>query len=182
MFRAFSRVLAVHADLPQGEQVTCLGDLRGAGRTVWRTVALMPGRSIAEAGGNPRPRRPVPGSVMTRVRLFWRDALALLFAVGDRRTPVRARLAALAALAYALSPFDLLPDLTPLLGLGDDLVVVPTILALAARGLPAPVLERARARSAGVQRRLPWLLPVLGGLLLLGAGLLGWALWRAATS
>ncbi|BDP40323.1 hypothetical protein DAETH_02920 [Deinococcus aetherius] len=114
----------------------------------------------------------------SRLRLFWRDALALLFAVGDRRTPGRVRLAALLALAYALSPVDLLPDLTPVLGVGDDLIVVPTILALAARGLPAPVLADARARSLGLQRRLPWVLPVLGGSVLVGMGLLGWALLR----
>ncbi|WP_102127636.1 YkvA family protein [Deinococcus planocerae] len=114
----------------------------------------------------------------SRLRLFWRDALALLFAVGDRRTPGRARLAALLALAYALSPVDLIPDLTPILGVGDDLVVVPTILALAARGLPAPVLTDARRRSMTLQRRLPWLLPLLGVGLLAGMGLLGWALLR----
>lgn len=115
---------------------------------------------------------------MTRLRLFWRDALALLLAAGDRRTPGRARLAALLALTYALVPMDLLPDVLPLVGWGDDLLVVPTILALAARGLPAPVLADARARSAALQRRLPWLLPLLALLALVAAGLLGWALVR----
>lgn len=117
--------------------------------------------------------------MITRLRLFGRDALALLFAVGDRRTPGRARLAALLALAYALSPVDLLPDVVPLLGWGDDLLVVPTILALAARGLPAPVLADARVRSVLLQRRLPWLLPLLGGLALVAAGLLLVGLLRA---
>ncbi len=115
---------------------------------------------------------------MTRLRPVWRDALALLFAVGDRRTPAAARLAALLALAYALSPLDLLPDAVPVLGLGDDLLIVPAILALAARILPAPVLNDARARSAAAQRRLPWLLPALGLGLAAGAGLLGWGLWQ----
>ncbi|GAA5513716.1 hypothetical protein Dcar01_02461 [Deinococcus carri] len=108
---------------------------------------------------------------MARLRLFWRDALALLFAVGDRRTPAGARAAALLALAYALSPVDLLPDVIPLAGWGDDLLVVPTILALAARGLPAPVLADARARSAG-----------LGLLVLVAVGLLGWGLLRAVAA
>lgn len=120
--------------------------------------------------------------MIARLRLFWRDALALLFAVGDRRTPTRARLAALLALAYALSPVDLLPDVVPLAGWGDDLLVVPTILALAARGLPAPVLADARIRSTLLQRRLPWLLPLLGLLALAGAGLLLWGLLHALSS
>ena len=113
-----------------------------------------------------------------RLKPIWRDALALLFAVWDARTPMTARLGALLALAYALSPIDLIPDAVPVLGLGDDLLVVPAILALAARALPAPVLLSARARSTDLQRRLPWLLPALGGTLLLGAGLLVLALWR----
>lgn len=119
---------------------------------------------------------------MARLRLFWRDALALLFAVGDRRTPAGARAAALLALAYALSPVDLLPDVIPLAGWGDDLLVVPTILALAARGLPAPVLADARARSAGLGRRLPWLLPLLGLLVLVAVGLLVWGLLRGVAA
>lgn len=114
--------------------------------------------------------------MITRLRFVWRDVLALLYALTDRRTPDRARWVAALALLYALSPVDLLPDLTPLLGYGDDVVVVPTLLALAARGLPLPVLNSARARSARLQRRLPWLLPALGGVLVLGAALSVWGL------
>ncbi|MPY66645.1 DUF1232 domain-containing protein [Deinococcus sp. SDU3-2] len=116
--------------------------------------------------------------MILRLRRIWRDALTLLLALRDRRTPARARLAALAALAYALSPVDLLPEALPLLGVGDDLVVVPTVLALAARGLPPAVLADARARSGRLARRLPWLLPSLGLLFLAGVVGLGWALLR----
>ncbi|MBZ9713867.1 DUF1232 domain-containing protein [Deinococcus multiflagellatus] len=117
--------------------------------------------------------------MIKRIRAVWRDALALLFALGDRQTPTSARLLALGALAYALLPLDLLPDLTPVLGLADDALVVPGLLALAARTLPAPVYHAAQGRSLALQRRLPWLVPavVLGALGT--AGLLGWALWQA---
>ena len=102
----------------------------------------------------------------------------MLFAVGDRRTPLGARLLALGALAYAVLPIDLLPDMAPLLGVTDDLFVVPVLLALAARQLPAPVHAAAQARSLGVQRRLPWLVPLLALLGLLLVAALGWWLWR----
>ncbi|UQN07214.1 YkvA family protein [Deinococcus sp. QL22] len=128
---------------------------------------------------NSEPPDRVSVGVIARIRPIWRDALALLFSLGDRRTPLPAKAAALVAIIYAVSPLDLLPDLTPLLGFGDDLVIVPTILALAARSLPAPVLLDARARSAGMQRRLPWLLPVLGVALVIGLGLLVWGLVRS---
>ena len=116
--------------------------------------------------------------MIARVRFIWRDALALLYAIRDRRTPGRARGAAALALLYALSSVDLLPDVAPLLGWGDDVVIVPTILALAARSLPVPVLADARARSARLGRRLPWLLPALGTVLVLGVAALVWGLVR----
>ena len=116
--------------------------------------------------------------VLARLRPIWRDALALLYAVRDRRTPDRAKWIAAGALLYALSPVDLLPDGVPLLGLGDDLVIVPALLAFAARGLPAPVLADARLCSARLGRQVPWLLPSLVGLLVLGGVLVLWGVLR----
>ncbi|UBV42280.1 DUF1232 domain-containing protein [Deinococcus taeanensis] len=115
------------------------------------------------------------------MKATWRDALALLFALGDRRTPAGAKLLALLALGYALLPLDLLPDLTPVLGVADDLLIVPTLLALAARTLPAPVLAQAQRRSLSVQRRLPWLVPAAAVTAAALVTLLGWAAWRALT-
>ncbi|OOV14554.1 DUF1232 domain-containing protein [Deinococcus sp. LM3] len=119
--------------------------------------------------------------MIARIRSSWRDSLALLFALGDRRTPAGAKLMAALAVAYALLPLDLLPDLTPVLGLADDVLIVPTLLALAARTLPEPVLTEARGRSLRVQRRLPWLIPTLIAVLLLLMTLGGWLLWRAVS-
>ncbi|GHG07917.1 hypothetical protein GCM10017783_20670 [Deinococcus piscis] len=112
------------------------------------------------------------------MRLVWRDALALLFALRDPRTGLQARAWALVALAYAALPLDLLPDLTPLLGAADDLLIVPALLALATRSLPVPVQREAVARSQGLQRRLPWLVPA--GLILTVVALAGaaWGLLR----
>ncbi len=86
------------------------------------------------------------------------------------------------AVAYALLPLDLLPDLTPVLGLADDVLIVPTLLALAARTLPGPVLTEARGRSLRVQRRLPWLIPAAALMVLTLLSLLGWTIWRALGS
>ena len=57
-------------------------------------------------------------------------------------------------------------------------MLVPALLAYAARGLPAPVLADARARSARLQRQVPWLLPALVALLVVGAVLAVWGLLR----
>ncbi|GAA5502089.1 hypothetical protein Dxin01_01828 [Deinococcus xinjiangensis] len=120
------------------------------------------------------------GDVIARLRPIWKDALPMLFALGDGRTPLPAKLLAGAALAYAVLPLDFLPDVTPVLGLADDVLIVPTLLALAARALPAPVLQDARWRSGKVQQRLPWLIPAVIGAALLGLTLLGWGVWKLA--
>ncbi len=56
----------------------------------------------------------------------------LLYAVAtDPATPLWIRTALYSALAYFISPLDLVPDLTPLLGLSDDMAVMAAALTLA---------------------------------------------------
>lgn len=76
-----------------------------------------------------------------------RQTLALHFAVRDPRTPWFARLIAGAVVAYAISPIDLIPDFIPVLGLLDDIIIVPIGLWLAIRLIPAPVLSDAQVRA-----------------------------------
>lgn len=107
-----------------------------------------------------------------RLRSVWRDALSLLLALGDRRTPASARLISLAALLYLISPIDLLPDSLPFIGYGDDLLIVPALLAFAARSLPGEVLALSRFRADQFAARRRWLVPaILGGVTLLSLGL-----------
>ena len=76
-----------------------------------------------------------------------RDGLTLWFAYRDPDTPWQARLLAVVVVAYALSPIDLIPDFIPVLGLLDDLILLPGLIWLVIRMLPAPVLERSRASA-----------------------------------
>ena len=116
------------------------------------------------------------GAVITKLRLVWKGALNLLFALRDPRTPAQSKLLAAVALAYALMPFDLLPDLTPFLGLADDILLVPALMALAARSLPAPVQADAQRRSRALRKKMPWLLGVGVGLTLLAVVGIIWGL------
>lgn len=70
----------------------------------------------------------------------------------DPRTGRLPRLVVGLVVAYVLSPVDPIPDVIPVLGLLDELVVVPLGLALAVRLLPPAALADARARYAAGER------------------------------
>lgn len=54
----------------------------------------------------------------------------------DERAPWRLKLLLILIVAYVLSPIDLIPDFIPILGLLDELVLLPWALALAYRMVP----------------------------------------------
>ncbi|GAA4252731.1 DUF1232 domain-containing protein [Azospirillum formosense] len=86
-------------------------------------------------------------------RRIKRDVIALYLAARDPRTPWYARVAAAAVAAYALSPIDLIPDVVPVLGYLDDLLIVPLGILLVIRLIPAAVLEEHRTAAARLAAR-----------------------------
>ena len=65
----------------------------------------------------------------------------------DRRVPVRLKLIPAAAVAYLILPFDFVPDILPVLGRIDDLLVILISLALFLGMAPKDiVLEHSRNR------------------------------------
>jgi uncharacterized membrane protein YkvA (DUF1232 family) len=80
-------------------------------------------------------------------RSLKRDTHAVWLAAHDPRTPWYAKALGLAVAAYALSPIDLIPDFIPVLGLLDDLLIVPLGLWLTLKLIPADVLETHRAAA-----------------------------------
>jgi len=91
-------------------------------------------------------------SLAEKGAMMRREALAIGLALKDVRTPLRAKLVGGAALAYLMSPIDLIPDFIPLAGQLDDLLIVPAGLWLARRMIPPQVLAEARARVAAKHR------------------------------
>ena len=65
-------------------------------------------------------------------------------ALADKRTPRRGKFFIGLALVYIVSPLDLIPDWIPVIGLLDDLMVVPILLALARCSIPAVVMADCR--------------------------------------
>ena len=82
-----------------------------------------------------------------------RDAHMLWIAAGDPRTPFLAKLVGGLVAAYALSPIDLIPDFVPVLGIVDELILVPIGLAIAMKLVPKPLMAEFRdAADLAVQR------------------------------
>jgi uncharacterized membrane protein YkvA (DUF1232 family) len=82
-----------------------------------------------------------------------RDGVALYIAARDPRTPWFAKLLALLVAAYALSPIDLIPDAIPVLGLVDEVILLPIAIALIARLIPADVMAESRAAAQRMVER-----------------------------
>jgi uncharacterized membrane protein YkvA (DUF1232 family) len=99
--------------------------------------------------------------------------LALWKLVRHRDTPRAPKLIALFVLAYALSPIDLIPDFIPVIGLLDDMILVPMGIALAVRLTPPHLWQARMAEAEASADKLPRLwwgvaLIVLIWLLLIG--------------
>jgi len=102
-------------------------------------------RGFREGGG--------PLTWRARVAALKREVVALWLAARDPRTPLAAKLLAGAVAGYALSPIDLIPDFIPVLGLLDDLVILPVGIWLALRLVPPEVLHQCRLRAAELAER-----------------------------
>jgi uncharacterized membrane protein YkvA (DUF1232 family) len=77
----------------------------------------------------------------------------LALAARDPRVPKCAKWMAAITLAYALSPIDLIPDVIPVLGYVDDLILLPLGIWLSLRLIPA--LLRDELRQAAETTSLP---------------------------
>ena len=86
-------------------------------------------------------------------RTLKREVFALYLAYRDPRVPWAGRLFAGAVVAYAFSPLDLIPDFIPILGLLDDLILVPMGIWLALRMIPPEVMTESRAHAADIIRQ-----------------------------
>lgn len=85
-----------------------------------------------------------------RLRALKREALTVWCVARHPRLPWFVRVLALGVAAYAFSPIDLIPDFIPLLGLLDDLLLVPLGVWAVLKLAPADVVAEARAQAAAL--------------------------------
>ena len=85
-----------------------------------------------------------------RAKKLKTDIPAVFLALKRKETPIIAKVFAGIAVGYALSPIDLIPDFIPVLGMLDDLIIVPFFIALAIRYIPTEVFDECRIQAAGL--------------------------------
>lgn len=98
--------------------------------------------------GAVRPKKRL--SLKERANRLKTDIPAIFLALGHKETPRLAKMISAAAVAYALSPIDLVPDFIPVLGYLDDVLVLPGLVYLAIRLIPDEVMAECRAKSEDI--------------------------------
>ena len=92
-------------------------------------------------------QQPISSRLRNWARGIKREGVALWFASRHPRTPLAAKALCLFVVAYALSPIDLVPDFIPVLGYVDDVLLLPALMWLALRMIPADVMDECRQRG-----------------------------------
>lgn len=80
------------------------------------------------------------------------DIPAIYIALRKKETPVIAKIFAGLTIAYALSPIDLIPDFIPVLGYLDDVIILPAMVVLTIKLIPAPILQECRIEAEALWR------------------------------
>ena len=93
-------------------------------------------------------KRSVRDVLKDRAESLKTDIPAMFLAMKHPGTPWPAKALAALAVCYALSPIDLIPDFVPVIGYLDDLLILPGLVLLALRMIPADVIAECR-RKAG---------------------------------
>ncbi|USG65499.1 YkvA family protein [Brevibacillus ruminantium] len=73
-------------------------------------------------------------------------ALLLYYALQNPKTPAWAKTVILGALGYFISPLDIVPDVTPVVGYGDDLTTLIGALVMVAVYIDEEVKGKARSK------------------------------------
>ncbi|SMQ86257.1 Uncharacterized membrane protein YkvA, DUF1232 family [Devosia lucknowensis] len=76
--------------------------------------------------------------LLPRIVLFRKEAVQLWKAFWSPHTPLYLKAATLFAAFYLVNPIDIIPDVIPILGWADDLVLVPLMVSWIVSRLPVP--------------------------------------------
>ncbi|MDX1542956.1 MAG: DUF1232 domain-containing protein [Christiangramia sp.] len=114
----------------------------------------------------PKPRHTCLNNFRNWAARLKKELKALRIALADDLVPWYVKTLIIITVAYALSPVDLIPDFIPILGLLDDIIIVPVLIYLTVRLIPAGTMEHCRKQAEIRQlgKRKNW---IAGGIIIL---------------
>ena len=94
------------------------------------------------------------------------DIPALFIALKKKETPIIAKVFAGITIGYALSPIDFIPDFIPIIGLLDDLILLPIFVALTIKFIPEEIFNQCRIEaenlwSSGKPKKWYFAIPII---------------------
>lgn len=95
--------------------------------------------------GDPLPKRRL--TLKERAAKLQTDIPAMFLALGHPDTPQTAKIICAVAVAYGLSPIDLIPDFIPVIGYLDDIIILTGLIYMAVRLIPDEVWAECREKS-----------------------------------
>ena len=101
-----------------------------------------------------------------RARQIKTDIPAVFIALKRKDVPIISKIFAGLAIGYVLSPIDLIPDFIPVLGILDDIIIVPFFIAIAIKFIPKEVFTECREQSkdlwaGGKPKKWYYALPII---------------------
>ena len=82
-----------------------------------------------------------------RAKQLKTDIPAVFIALKHKDIPLLAKIIAAIAVGYALSPIDLIPDFIPVIGLLDDIIILPFLVAIVIKMIPNDVFAECRIEA-----------------------------------
>ena len=76
--------------------------------------------------------------LLPRLVLFRKEVVQLWKAFWAPQTPLYLKVATLFAAFYLVNPLDIIPDVIPVLGLVDDVILIPLMVSWIVSRLPVP--------------------------------------------
>ncbi len=83
-----------------------------------------------------------------KARVLKSDVFLLYRSSRDPRMPLHVKILALLIVAYIISPIDIIPDFIPVLGLLDEVILVPIMLSFTVRFIPDEIRQEYEQQDA----------------------------------
>ncbi|MBN7575021.1 MULTISPECIES: YkvA family protein [Clostridium] len=104
--------------------------------------------------------------IKDRARKLKLDIPAVYIALKKKETSVIAKVFTMITIIYALSPIDLIPDFIPVIGLLDDIILLPILIAITIKFIPEEILSQCRIEAenlwiGGKPKRWYFAIPIL---------------------